>query len=135
MYSSIISSTRSKLASVVVISAPTRSAPRTLLRRLYAFNGEFVAVAARSWSVAIVKIGRAIKRGREENVVALAERKNVVSEQSEVRCDDELDLLSSLRRGQFRVLDDFCDEREVEQRLAALKLDLDARAGAFQSDA
>ena len=26
----------------------------------------------------------------------------------------------------LRVLDDFCDERKVEQRLAALKLDLDA---------
>jgi hypothetical protein len=53
-----------------------------------AFNRKFVAIVAGPWTVLIVKVGRAIQGSREEYLILLAKKQNVLAEEGQVRCND-----------------------------------------------
>jgi hypothetical protein len=66
--------------------------------------------------------------------VADQEVELLVVHQREVRDHRELQLLAELGGAAAGVLADVADDREVDERLAALKLDRDERAGAAQRE-
>src|SRR6267378_2129366 len=61
--------------------------------------------------------------------MCLQKRKNVVAQEREVRCDDELNLLLRSLSPPLRFLCDVLDKLDIEQRLSALEFDLQISRG------
>ena len=79
----------------------------------------------------VVEVRRAVERRRDVDVVLAAEVEHLVVEQREVRGDHEREVACGAARSSLSASrHDLLDQREVQQRLAALELDLDAAATA-----
>ncbi|MGC4067347.1 MAG: hypothetical protein QM784_22430 [Polyangiaceae bacterium] len=84
-----------------------------------------MARAATQESMSIVQILRTVERGREHDSVLLAEVQDLVGEQSQIRCNDELQVFASGRVELDSPFNDVPHQGEIQERLAPLKLDLD----------
>src|SRR5262249_8749911 len=86
-------------------------------------------VAVPTWAgpVPVVKVPRPIQGRRDQHVVRLAEREDILTDQREVGGNHEPECATVAPVQLFRAHDDTLDEREVQQRLSALELDLDGR--------
>jgi hypothetical protein len=110
----------------VVISALTRSA-EPVLDPPDAGHRLLPAVLARTAAVSVVQVLRAVKRGGQVHVLLGAEVEDLLVQERQVGCDHEREVLAVVGVHPLRLGRNPADEREVEQRLTALKLDLQLR--------
>src|SRR5262245_42681078 len=72
-------------------------------------------------SIFVVQGGRAIKRRRDEDAMSLKVVQMLIGQSGEIGTGNERDVLPDISVAFIRVLDNLLEQREVEQRLAALE--------------
>ena len=78
-------------------------------------DGPLPAVVAGPRAIAVVKIRRAVQRGREVDIVVAAEIEDLVAEQCKVRGDDEETRFADVRYSSVPLRDDHSHEIEVQE--------------------